>query len=45
LTGAPYENVDNMSADEFWNYLEKNDDEKNVLTCYTKSTEVREEEN
>ncbi|EGR30491.1 hypothetical protein IMG5_130830 [Ichthyophthirius multifiliis] len=45
LTGAPYENVDNISHEEFWKYLEENDNEKNVLTCYTKQTEKREEEN
>ncbi|EAR84910.2 calpain family cysteine protease (macronuclear) [Tetrahymena thermophila SB210] len=45
LTGAPCENVDNLTADEFWKYLEQNDNQQNVLTCYTKSTNVREEEN
>lgn len=35
LTGAPCENVDSLDADGYWKYLEENDNEKNVLTCYT----------
>lgn len=45
LTGAPCENKDNLDADGYWKYLEDNDNQKNVLTCYTKATELREEEN
>lgn len=45
LTGAPYENIDNVSADEFWNFLTKYDKHGYILTCYTKCTDIREEEN
>ncbi len=38
LTGAPYENLDEVSADEYWNYLTENDKKGYILTCYTRVT-------
>nr|QBH22547.1 calpain family cysteine protease [Philasterides dicentrarchi] len=52
LTGAPYENLDrdsNLSnqemAEQYWNYVRKHDKDRYIMTCYTDSTDVVEEEN
>ena len=45
LTGAPYENKDEGSPQDFWDYIKTMDDKGFILTCYTKKTERIEEEN
>ncbi len=45
LTGASYQNRDQLTIDQFWDYITENDKKGYILTCYTKSTNVREEEN
>ena len=45
LTGAPYENLDDASPDEFWRFITESDKKGFILTCYTKTSNEREEEN
>lgn len=45
LTGAPYENKDECSAEELWEYCFVRFKKGYMLTCYTKSTTTMEEEN
>lgn len=45
LTGAPYENKDDCTADELWDYLWNYLQEGFLMTCYTKTTDKTEEEN
>jgi len=42
LTGAPYENLNEGTDDEFWNYILENDKKQFVLTCYTKEGQSQE---
>ncbi|CAD8104986.1 unnamed protein product [Paramecium sonneborni] len=45
LTGAPYENKENGSAQEFWDYCEQNHEQGFLLTAYTKEAELVNHEN
>jgi len=42
LTGAPYENMDDKTEDDFWKFIKDNDSKGYVLTCYSKSSEKSE---
>ena len=45
LTGAPYDFLESEDSDEVWEYVKNSNDRQYLLTCYTKSTETREEKN
>lgn len=45
LTGAPYDCLESSDPDEVWKYIKESDEAKYLLTCYTKSTDIREEKN
>ncbi|CAD8089733.1 unnamed protein product [Paramecium primaurelia] len=45
LTGAPYENKESGSAQEFWEYCEQNHAQGFLLTAYTKEAELINHEN
>jgi len=45
LTGAPYDSLESTDPDVMWKYIKESNDKNYLLTCYSKSTEVREEKN
>ena len=45
LTGAPYDCLESSDADQIWNYIDESNRKNYLLTCYTKSTNIREEQN
>lgn len=45
LTGAPYDSKESSDPDVMWKYIKESNDKNYLLTCYSKSTEVREEKN
>jgi len=45
LTGAPYDSKESTDPDVMWAYIKESNDKNYLLTCYSKSTEVREEKN
>jgi calpain-15 len=45
LTGAPYESKESSDPDVMWDFIKKSDEKNYLLTCYSKSTEIREQKN
>jgi calpain-15 len=45
LTGAPYESKESDDPNVMWDFIKESNDKNYLLTCYSKSTEIREEKN
>jgi calpain-15 len=45
LTGAPYDFIESSDENEVWNYISDSNTKGYLITCYTKSTNVKEEQN
>lgn len=45
LTGAPHDFLESSNPEEVWRYIMDSEASQYLLTCYTKSTDIREEKN